>query len=114
MTPLDPTILGLAGAAGSGKDTAADYLCTHYGFVRCAFADGLKTMLEALLEHVAHAIGDFEPTAGPVCCKVGLVAAEYVDAACHDSAPVPYSDRYRPSRSIVSLCKSMGRMPWAQ
>jgi len=52
MTLLDPTILGLAGAAGSGKDTAADYLCTHYGFVRCAFADGLKAMLEALLEHV--------------------------------------------------------------
>lgn len=41
-------LLGLAGPAGSGKDTAADYLCQHYGFVRYAFAEPIREMLEAL------------------------------------------------------------------
>src|SRR5690606_29398259 len=34
--------IGLTGYAGSGKDTTADYLVEHYGFVRVAFADKLK------------------------------------------------------------------------
>lgn len=34
-------ILGLAGPARSGKDTVADYLVRHYGFVKCAFSDTL-------------------------------------------------------------------------
>lgn len=47
----DITILGLTGRAGSGKDTAANHLCGQYGFVRAAFAEPLKNMLEAMLEH---------------------------------------------------------------
>jgi hypothetical protein len=38
-------VYGFAGAAGSGKDTAAKYLIEHHGFVRVAFADRLKSML---------------------------------------------------------------------
>ncbi|MBT9176610.1 MAG: hypothetical protein DDT20_00930 [Firmicutes bacterium] len=34
-------ILGLAGAAGVGKDTVADYLVERYGFVKFAFSDAL-------------------------------------------------------------------------
>lgn len=34
-------ILGLAGPAGSGKDTAADYLSRRYGFVKFSFSDAL-------------------------------------------------------------------------
>lgn len=34
-------ILGLAGAAGSGKDTVADYLVKTFGFVKFAFSDAL-------------------------------------------------------------------------
>ena len=49
MTLPDPYIIGLAGAAGAGKDTVADWLCDHHGFERAAFADSLKEMLEALL-----------------------------------------------------------------
>jgi hypothetical protein len=33
--------LGLAGAAGSGKDTVADYLVETYGFVKYSFSDAL-------------------------------------------------------------------------
>ena len=34
-------LLGLAGAAGSGKDAVADYLCQRYGFVKFSFSDAL-------------------------------------------------------------------------
>lgn len=46
---IDPLIIGLCGNAGVGKDTAADYLCSHHGFERFAFADPLRAMIEALL-----------------------------------------------------------------
>ncbi len=46
----DPLILGLAGHAGAGKDTAAAYLHEVYGFHRFAFADPLREMLFALLD----------------------------------------------------------------
>lgn len=45
----DPIVIGLCGAAGAGKDTAADYLCEHAGFVRYAFAEPLRNMLELML-----------------------------------------------------------------
>ena len=37
------TLIGLTGPAGSGKDTVADLLVTHCGFIKFAFADPLKT-----------------------------------------------------------------------
>lgn len=40
-------LIGLMGPAGAGKDTAADHLEDHHGFVRYAFADPMRTMLEA-------------------------------------------------------------------
>lgn len=45
----DPLIIGLCGRAHTGKDTAADYLVREYGFVRAAFADPIRNMLEAML-----------------------------------------------------------------
>jgi hypothetical protein len=35
-------IVGITGLIGSGKDTAADYLCTFHGFKRMSFASALK------------------------------------------------------------------------
>lgn len=35
-------IIGVTGFIGSGKDTIADYLCTHHGFKRISFAASLK------------------------------------------------------------------------
>ena len=43
------TLVGFIGRAGTGKDTAAAHLCAHYGFVRVAFADAIKNMLEVHL-----------------------------------------------------------------
>lgn len=39
---MEKLILGLCGHAGTGKDTAADYICEQYGFVKLGWADELK------------------------------------------------------------------------
>lgn len=50
MKPVpDPLIIGLAGNAGVGKDTAAAYLQQRHHFEPFAFATPLRAMLEALL-----------------------------------------------------------------
>ena len=41
-------LIGLTGRAGSGKDTAADYLVQNYGFVKYSFAGPLKEMLKVI------------------------------------------------------------------
>ncbi|MFJ2527168.1 deoxynucleotide monophosphate kinase [Pseudomonas helmanticensis] len=46
MTPL---LLGLAGLARSGKDTAAQHLVNHHGFESYAFADPLRDGLMHIL-----------------------------------------------------------------
>lgn len=45
-------VIGLHGAAGSGKDMLADYLVRRYGFTKIAFADPLYDMAAALLPHL--------------------------------------------------------------
>lgn len=52
MPRPDPFIIGFAGRAHSGKDTAALHLVQRYGFHRFAFADPLREMLFALLDQV--------------------------------------------------------------
>lgn len=41
-------ILGIAGPAGSGKDTAGAWLAEHYGFKRYAMASALKAGMAAM------------------------------------------------------------------
>jgi hypothetical protein len=41
-------IIGITGFIGSGKDTAADYLCTFHGFKRVSFAGTLKDAVAAV------------------------------------------------------------------
>lgn len=40
-----PQLLGLAGNAGVGKDTLADYLVREHGYVKYRFADPLKKLI---------------------------------------------------------------------
>lgn len=56
----DPTIIGLTGAAGAGKSTAANILVTQYGFKQIAFADPLKDMLRVLFRYSGMDADDIE------------------------------------------------------
>lgn len=39
------TVVGITGAAGSGKDTIADHLCARHGFIKVSLADPIKDIL---------------------------------------------------------------------
>jgi hypothetical protein len=49
LSQRDPALVGLCGAAGSGKSTAAWFLQSSYSFSSFAFADALRDMLCAHL-----------------------------------------------------------------
>lgn len=55
-----PMILALAGAAGSGKSTAAAYLEERHGFTRVRFAGPLKAMLRAFLAEAGTPASEIE------------------------------------------------------
>jgi len=42
-------LIGIAGKAGVGKDTAADYLVKHFGFLKYNLAGPIKAMLEPIV-----------------------------------------------------------------
>ena len=55
MTTEDKLIIiGLAGHAGAGKDTAARYLVSRYGFVQSSFAAPIRDMAAVMLEQVGY------------------------------------------------------------
>ena len=43
-------IIGLSGKKGSGKDTVADYLCAHYGFINYGFGDPIKDIARIMFQ----------------------------------------------------------------
>lgn len=45
---MSVTVITLTGKAGSGKDTAADYLVKHFGFTKLSWAGPLKAALASM------------------------------------------------------------------
>jgi len=59
-------VIGIAGRARSGKDTLADFIVNHYGFVKFAFADRLKDTCCGLFGWGArHRDGDLKEAVDP-------------------------------------------------
>ena len=61
-------VIALAGLAGSGKSTAANYLIEKHGFVRVKFAGPLKDMLRAFGLTDAHIEGPLKELPTPLLC----------------------------------------------
>ena len=67
-------ILGLAGLAGSGKDTVADWFVKNKGFVKLSFADEMKRFVLKLFPHVTK-----EHLWGPSEMRGALVSTQLAD-----------------------------------
>lgn len=50
-TPQLPPIIGLTGAAGSGKDTVAEIICGAAPYCHLSFAEPIRAMLRALMRY---------------------------------------------------------------
>jgi hypothetical protein len=53
-------IIGLSGYAQTGKDTVANYLVEHYGYVKVSFADPIREALYKLNPYIR--VGDMPPS----------------------------------------------------
>lgn len=48
-----PTLVGVVGRKGAGKDTIVDRLASRHGYVRAAFADNVKAVARRLFPHLS-------------------------------------------------------------
>lgn len=67
-TQILPHLFALAGPAGAGKTTAADYLVRRHGYIRLKFADPLKDMLRAIGLTEAEIEGDLKEVPSKRLC----------------------------------------------
>lgn len=80
-------LIGLCGGIGSGKDSAADHLVSHYGFVKLSFADKLKWLCMDLFDLTQEQAGfgtqeekaEPVPHLGVVSADCGLMGDPWVD-----------------------------------
>lgn len=65
---MTKVLIGLAGPAGSGKDTIGEFLWKNHGFLTMAFADRLKDVASTMFgwERLALAEREFKETVDPV------------------------------------------------
>lgn len=58
-----PTIIGITGRKYNGKDTVADYLVKHHGYIKISFADPLKEACQSLFGFTHRQVyGDLKET----------------------------------------------------
>ena len=104
-------IIAFTGSAGTGKDTAADILVTHCGFTRLAFADALRTEVQAAfnvpLELLTRRDLKEMPTAALAlieCLDTGFIGAlARAEAACYKSVGPEWFKEKRSPREVLQL-----------
>jgi hypothetical protein len=80
----DPLLVGIAGRAGSGKSTAADYLEAAYDFQPMAWAEPIKDLLEQLFldRGIDHAhLHEPHLKTEPIAAMYGLSARQLMQRA---------------------------------
>jgi hypothetical protein len=94
----NPRIVGFAGFAHSGKDTAADHLVSDFGYVKVSWADKLREAAAAL-----NPIVGWEPDNTPVRYVDLLQAEGYLGAKLHPE----HGDEFR--GTLIRMGTEMGR-----
>lgn len=96
-------IIGLAGTAGAGKDTAADLLCKMFAMQNLSTGD----VLRVITRHVYH----MEPTFNPVRDQlyvVGTFVREHINPATTVQICILQAQALNIDRAIISGLRSMG------
>ena len=94
-------IIGLAGAAGCGKSTAAAYLAERLGYARCRFATPLKDMLRAFYRACGlPENGDRAPDRGRPQGRAGPAARRAHTPGGHDRAGLRLGPRAHASADL--------------
>jgi hypothetical protein len=103
-----PHIIALTGPAGCGKDTVADLLATHAGYVKLAFADPLRTEIQeafdinaALLQRREHKEMPTDKLALNRCRAMGFVGAVGVHLSSAGAPPSDWLSCHRSPRQIM-------------
>lgn len=53
---MRPSLVGIIGQAGAGKDTIADHLVREHGFVKVSFADPMKRFAREVFDFAEHQV----------------------------------------------------------
>ena len=110
MTPMNksfPRLIGFAGKARSGKDTAGEYLVDNYNFLRYSFAQPLKDATKIMFGLTDEQIKDKEKAAEPwgrspreLYQKLGTDIARSIDVNVWVKGADMFMKR-NPSHSVV-------------
>lgn len=110
MAMSTPIIIGLTGLAGAGKDTVADTLVTHAGFVKIAFAKALRLEVAGAFrlgghEHIlSERINKERPQALLALCQCQDPAFVALVSRIEDTpSHYEFMRRFRTPRQIMQL-----------
>lgn len=96
-TPKLPPVIGITGAAGSGKTTAANWIVrNHNQAARMAFARPLKKMIYELIRDATPKTWPVKPT-------------EYIENPELKETPIPFLGGYTARRLMQTLGTEWGR-----
>lgn len=103
-------IIGVAGNAGSGKDTVADHLVRHHGFVKVALADPLKRICREVFDFSEEQLwGPSEKRNAPDARYLRARMGQY-GATAPGVTPIPEEDLYlTPRHALQQLGTEWGR-----
>lgn len=116
-------IIGISGLAGSGKDTAADFLVKNHGFVRIGLADPLKRICKEVFDFTDEQLWGpsserdapdsrylrFEPEQECPNCKFGTLEPDGDRLVCRGECGQFIDSHLTPRHALQQLGTEWGR-----